>query len=324
MARIWRKLNVVRKLRDESLEYGMPICKLPDFILLVMGLANITVMIITYIWASGFADDPREAVFLVAGEAVIIMIIGNVFAESAKRMTEINKLRKEIVHIISHQMRSPLTTVKWQVEMFKRSDISKLSVKQIKYVDRIYEENEKLRTMISDILNMSRIERHADMLIITDVAVDESVHECIKMLESFAEIKKLNIDFKTPKVSHLVHADKDKLKIAFMNLIENAISYSREKGTVKISVKKQGQTVQVRIKDDGIGIDPSEHELVFHKFYRAENGRKTKPEGTGLGLFMSRKVIEQMKGTVKLNSRLGKGAEFCVTLPISKGKNKTL
>lgn len=324
MSGIWKKVNIFGKLKEESSEYGMPIWKLPDFILLVMGLANVTVMIVTYIWASGYADDPREAVFLVAGEAVIIMVIGNVFAESAKRMTEINKLRKEIVHIISHQMRSPLTTVKWQVEMFKRSNVNKLSAKQMKYLDRIYEENEKLRTMISDILNMSRIERHADTLIITDIALDEAIHECIKMLESFAEIKNINIEFNVPKTRYLVSADKDKLKIAFLNLIENAISYSRENGKVEISLKKQGLMIQTKIKDDGIGIDPSEHELVFHKFYRAENGRKTKPEGTGLGLFMSRKVVEQMKGTVKLSSRLGKGSEFYVLLPLSKGKSKTL
>lgn len=320
----WRKLNVIRSLRDESREYGMPVWKLPDFILLVMGVANITVMVVTYIWASKFASDPREAVFLVAGEAVVIMIIGNVFAESAKRMTEINKLRKEIVHIISHQMRSPLTTVKWQVEMFKSDNNKNLSSRQLKYLDRIYEENEKLRTMISDILNMSRIERHTDTVIITDVALEETLHECMKMLSSYAEIKKINIEFNAPKTSCVVSADKDKLKIAILNLIENAISYSRKKGTVKIMLKKSGNYAELRVKDDGIGVAPAEHELIFQKFYRAENGRKMRPEGTGLGLFMTKKVIEQMKGTIKINSRLGKGAEFRTTLPLAKGKNESL
>lgn len=324
MVILWRKLNVIRSLKEDSREYGMPIWKLPDFILLVMGLANITVMIVTYIWASKFADDPREAVFLVAGEAVVIMIIGNVFAEAAKHMTKINKLRKEIVHIISHQMRSPLTTIKWQIEMFKRDNNKNLSSKQLKYLDQIYEENEKLRTMISDILNMSRIETHADTLIITKVVLEEMLHECIKMLDNYAEIKKINIEFNVPKASCVVYVDKDTLKIAILNLIENAISYSREKGTIKIMLRKTGNSAELRIKDDGIGIDPAEHELIFHKFYRAENGRKMRPEGTGLGLFMTKKIIEQMKGTIKVSSRLGKGTEFCTTLPLSKGKNESL
>lgn len=317
-----KKLNVIKSIKQQSIEYDMPFWKLPDFILLLMGAANATVMIATYIWASSFAEDPREAVILVAIEAILIMVIGNVFAESAKHMAEFNKLRKEIVHIVSHQMRSPLTTIKWQVEMIKSGKKDNFTERQLRYIDRIYEENEKLRTMISDILNMSRMEKDVDSTIITEVDLEEEIHDCLNMLDSYAEVKSITIDFKTSLKTCKVKADKDKLKIALLNLVENAISYSPDGEKIIIRLGKKGKFAQVKIKDKGIGVAPSEQVLIFGKFYRAENGRKKRPEGTGLGLYMTKKVIEQMEGEISLKSKIGEGSEFAFSIPISGRKSR--
>lgn len=319
-----KQLNIVKSLKQQSVEYSMPFWKLPDFILLVMGFANATVMIVTYVWASRFANDPREAVILVALEAILIMVIGNVFAESAKHMAQFNRLRKELIYIVSHQMRSPLTTIKWQVEMIKTGDKANLTERQLRYVDRIYEENEKLRTMISDILNMSRMEREGDSVVIVEAPLEEEILECVKMLGSYAEIKGIVIDVEFSGKNFLAKIDRDKIKIALLNLIENAISYSPDGGKIFISLKKAGKFAQIKIKDNGIGIDPSEQELIFQKFYRAENGRKKRPEGTGLGLFMTKKVVEQMDGKIKLKSQKGEGSEFVVSIPLSDKKVKSV
>ena len=214
-------------------------------------------------------------------------------------------------------MRSPLTTIKWQVEMIKTGDKSNLTDRQTRYIDRIYQENEKLRNMISDILNMSRMERSTDTLIIADVVLSDEVTECMGMLKSYADTKKIKIKLNSPKGKILIKADKDKIKIPLLNLIENAISYSPEGGTIWISVKKQGNYAWIKIKDNGIGIDLSEQELIFQKFYRAENGRKKRPEGTGLGLFMTKKAVEQMKGEVRIKSKVGSGSEFSISFPLS-------
>lgn len=305
-------------LKKESQEYGIPIWRLPDFILVTMGLANMIVMIATYIWASGFADDPREAVLLVAVEAAIIMVIGNVFVESAKHIIEMNKLKKEFVQIISHQIRSPLTTMKWQIEILQQSGKNTFTKKQREYIDKIYEENERITTMINDILNMARVEKQTENQIVSEIVVEETLTECIKMLDSFAKFKKINVSLNDDSKRHTVSVDSEKLKIAFVNLIENAISYSKKESDVAISVKKIGNDVQIIFRDHGIGIKKDEQDLIFQKFYRGSGGRKSTPEGTGLGLFMTKKVVEQMKGTLMFKSKVNKGTEFFLTLPLTR------
>lgn len=305
-------------MKNESKEYGIPIWKLPDFILITMGLANITVMIVTYVWASGFADDPREAVLLVAVEAAIIMVIGNVFVESAKHIIEMNKLKKEFVQIISHQIRSPLTTMKWQIEILQQSGEKTFTKKQRQYMDKIYEENERITTMVNDILNMARVEKQSEIISVSEVVLEEAIAECIKMLDSFAKFKKINVIFEDDPQRHTVSVDSEKLKIAFVNLIENAISYSKKDSDVIIKIKKVGSDVEVTIKDNGIGIKKDEEDLIFQKFYRGSGGRKSQPEGTGLGLFMTKKVVEQMKGSLRFKSKVNKGTEFYLTLPLTR------
>lgn len=311
-------MGFIKNLKEESREYGIPIWKMPDFILITMGIANIIVMIVTYIWASGFAEDPREAVLLVACEAAIIMIIGNVFVESAKHIIEISRLKKEFVQIISHQIRSPLTTMKWQVEILQQSGEKNFTKRQKGYVDKIYEENERIMGMIGDILNMARVEKRDEQLIISEVIVEDSISECISMLSSFAKFKEIKINFKRSKEKHAVSADSEKLKIAIINLVENAISYSPRGSEVDIKVKKGGKFAEIMVKDHGIGIKKEEQELIFQKFYRGEGGKRAQPEGTGLGLFMTRKVVEQMKGGIRFKSRLQKGTEFYLTIPLTR------
>jgi len=311
-------MGFISDLKKESQDYGIPIWKLPDFILVAMGLANITLMIVTYIWASGFADDPREAVLLVAVEAAIIMVIGNVFVESAKHIIEMHKLKKEFVQIISHQIRSPLTTMKWQLEILQQSGEKTFSKKQNGYIDKIYEENERITTMVNDILNMARVEKETENQIISEVVVEETLLECIKMLDSFAKFKQIKVVFQDNAERHTVSVDSEKLKIAFVNLIENAISYSPKGSEVTISIKKTGKEIEITFKDQGIGIKKDEQDLIFQKFYRGSGGRKSQPEGTGLGLFMTKKVVEQMKGSLKFKSKVNKGTEFYLSLPLTR------
>lgn len=309
-------MGFISSLKKESREYDLPIWKMPDFILVTMGLANVTVMIVTYIWASGFAEDPREAVLLVAVEAAIIMVIGNVFVESAKHLIEVGKLKKEFIQIISHQMRSPLTTMKWQVELLQKSGEKNFTKKQKESINKIFEENERITAMIADILNMARAEKKSDDFVFIEVAIEKLTKECIDMLKSFAKFKKIQVKLESDKKQHIIFADSEKLKIAIVNLIENAISYSPSNSEILVRIENDGNNVFVVIKDNGIGIEKKEQKLIFRKFYRGAGGRKAQPEGTGLGLFMTKKIIEQMKGSISLKTKHGKGSEFRLSFPI--------
>ncbi len=314
-------MGLLKDLKKDSLELGVPIWKLPDVVLVMMACMNIAVMIVTYFVATRYDNDPGKIIVLVAIEAIIIMIIGNVLSESAKQIVETNKLKKEFIQIISHQMRSPLTTMKWQLELLKNKS-SNLTEKQFLQVDRIYEENERLTNMIADILNMSRIDKRSEHLIYADIILENSVNDCISMLAGFAKFKQITIDFKNSSKEHKILVDNEKMKIAIVNVIENAISYSKKGNMIKISIQPDGDFVALKIKDQGIGIKEGEQIIIFNKFYRGEGGKKAQPEGTGLGLFMSRKVIEQMGGSITLKSKVDKGTEFTLRFLKSKKKRK--
>lgn len=314
-------MGLIKDLKKESRELGVPIWKLPDVVLVMMALINIGIMIMTYFIASKYDNDPGKVIVLVAIEAAIVMIIGNVLSESAKQIVETNKLKKEFIQIISHQMRSPLTTMKWQLELLKKK-ASNFTEKQVVQLDKIYEENERLTNMIADILNMSRIDKRSEHLIYTDVALEDSVSDCINMLAGFARFKDIQIDFKEGKKGHKVFVDNEKMKIAIVNVLENAISYSKKGKRIKVTIRPDGEFVALKIKDEGIGIKEGEQDVIFNKFYRGEGGKKAQPEGTGLGLFMSRKVAQQMGGDIELKSKVGKGSEFILKFLKAKKKRR--
>lgn len=316
------QLNVFKKLKQESEEYNIPIWKLPDFILLAMGIICGFVMIVTYAWASNLADDPREAVLIVAAEAALIMIVGNVIVESAKRMSDINKMRKEFVQIVSHQLRSPLTTVRWYMEMFNKREKNNLTEKQQRYLDEIFKESEKMRTMIEDMLNVTILEGSAEGAerIKDKVDLVKVINECLEVLDRYAEIRKIKIDFRAKNKKCIVRGDRKKLKVVIMNLIENAVHYSHDGKKVVVEIDKLGEKVNLMVRDFGIGILPKDQKHIFSKFYRGKNARKAQPQGTGLGLFVSKKIIEQLGGKISLKSASGEGTTFFLEIPTSSEK----
>lgn len=313
-------MGFLKKIKEDSNEFEVSIWKLPDVVIILMAGVNIVTMIFTYVLATKLENDPRIVIVLVAIEAIIITVIGNILSESAKQIVESNKLKKEFIQIISHQMRSPLTAMKWQLELFKKKAFENLNKNQIKQIDKICEENERLTNMIADILNMSRIDRYPEHLIYTDIILEDSVADCIDMLAGFEKFKKIKVEFKRSKKGNRIFVDNERMKIAIVNVIENAISYSPEGRKIFISVKKEDKFIALKIKDQGIGIKKEEQAIIFDKFYRGEGGKKVQPEGTGLGLFMSKKVLGQMGGKIFLESEIGKGSEFI--LKFLRPKNK--
>ncbi len=305
-----------KKLKAESEELGIPFWRMPDFVLVFMAIINTFVMIVTYAWASNMVEDPREAVLLVAAMAALIMVVGNIMTESAKHIVRTNKLKKEFIQIISHQMRTPLTMIKWNVE--KTIKLGNISTQQLDLLHKIEEENEKLKMMVNDVLNMSRIEEKKSKIKIDRIDIVSKVKECIDALQDYADAKKVQIHLECEQNPFFVNADVNKVGMVLMNIIENAIKYNRERGRVDITIQKDGEKAKISVKDQGIGIDTKEQGHVFEKFYRAKGARKKEPQGTGLGLFITKSAIEQMNGQVELESRPNEGATFTFWLKAKK------
>lgn len=309
------KIIFFSRLKEESEELGISFWKHPDVVLLAMGLINIFVMVVTYAWASNLVKDPREAVLLVAAEATLIILIGNIISESSRQIFRTSRLRKEFVQIISHQMRTPITTIKWNVELLKIGDPN-LTSEQLKNVEKIEKEIEKIKMTVADVMNASKTE--AGLMVREDkpTSFNSIVRDCIERVEEYARLKKVIIKFKTDLTEEDKTVLSEQFKIVFLNLIENAVRYSQVDKEVVISLGKKKNQANFSIKDWGIGIAKEDRENIFAKFYRGKNALKKEPEGTGLGLYVTKLIVENARGKISFHSKPKEGTEFKVALPI--------
>jgi two-component system phosphate regulon sensor histidine kinase PhoR len=304
---------MLKKLKEESKKFGLPLWQLPDFLIIAMAFVNVVVMIITYCWAEKIMDDPREAVLLVAAESALILIIGNVMTESSKKVINIYKLKEEFVDLISHQVRTPLTNIKWNLELLEKN---KNKPKE-KYISRLAESVEKMSDLVNDFVYLSRLERSKKEMDLKEVDFEEMIKESIKDNKLYAGTKNVSIFFeKNDNEDFCIKADNKKLGVVLDNIINNAIKYSYEGGKVEIYLKKEEDRAIVEIKDNGCGIKKKGKNRIFEKFYRSPEAVKISTEGTGVGLFVAKSLADEMQGSIDFQSEEEKGTTFFVEFPL--------
>jgi hypothetical protein len=298
-----------KKLRENAQRYGVSVWKLPDVLLLEMAAVNMIAMVVTYWWAQGVMSDPREGVLLVAAEAVLILFIGNVIAESSKKVIDNYKLKEEFIDLISHQVKTPLTNIKWNIELLNE----KKTKEQEKYMQRLTDSAEKMSELVSDFVYLSRLDRSKKEIHLEEADLKSLIKKVVEDNNLFFKAKEIEVKIKFfPKEKICVKADKKKLEIALDNIINNAVKYSYEKSEVKVEVWKEEDKVIVAIRDEGCGIKKENQKRIFEKFYRAENAIKAASDGTGVGLYVAKTLIEEMKGSVWFDSKEDKGTNFYV------------
>ena len=229
----------------------------------------------------------------------------------------VEKMKTEFVSISAHQLRTPLSAIKWTLRMLIDGEIGEITPEQKIFLEKTYKSNERMIALIKDLLNVTRIEegRYLYNPIITDL--DEII---LKVISSFPEQikkKKIKLEFKKaeerlPKV----RADIEKITIALQNLLGNAIRYSFPGGEVTIFLESSENEVICSIKDEGVGIPKDQYNRIFTKFFRGANVMRMETEGTGLGLFITKNIIDAHKGRIWFESEENKGTTFYFALPI--------
>jgi len=312
-------MRIIEKFKQEFNDYGMPWWRSPDFFLLLSGFINIVVMLLSYWWLSNRAEDPREAVPFVAFEAILIMVIGNVVIESTRRVLHSNQMKKEFTDIVSHHLKSPLSSIKWHMEMLLRNGVDNLTSEQKMYLQVVVEADRKMIGLVNDLLNMSNIEKGKSEYFFEEVNIVEIIEEAISSFSIFINSKNIKVFLKKGKnKSILVRADRVRLRVLVDNLLNNAVRYTPEGGNVEINVSKKEKEAVFRIKDSGIGIKNKDQAFIFEKFYRAKEAKRVDAQGTGLGLYIARALVEGMRGRIWFHSTSGQGTTFYFTLPLVK------
>ncbi len=239
-----------------------------------------------------------------------------------KRLEELDNIKDDFISMASHQLRTPLTSVKGYLSMVLEGDAGKLTPTQAQMLKQSFSSSQRMVFLITDLLNVSRLKTGKFVIDAIPVDLSEIVKEEVEQLKETAEVKSIKLAYKKPRDFTKLMLDEVKTRQVIMNFIDNAIYYTPNGGHIRIELDDKPGTVEMRVTDDGIGVPRSEQHHLFTKFYRATNARKARPDGTGLGLFMAQKVIIAQGGTVIFSSREGQGSTFGFSFSKSRLKIK--
>jgi PAS domain S-box-containing protein len=247
---------------------------------------------------------------------------------------DIDKAKTEFVSLASHQLRTPLTTVSWYSEMLLAGDAGELNDKQKKYLDEVYRGNQRMVVLVNDLLNVSRLE-------LGTFVVESEPTDVIKLVQSVVNEQKTQINERRiqllssfEKDIPLMQVDPKLLRMVFQNLLSNAVKYTPDKGRVSINLRliKRGESIDKQkinkdsiafvVSDTGYGIPKNQQDKIFTKLFRADNVREKDTEGTGLGLYIVKSIIDHASGMIWFESEENKGTTFYVILPLAGMKKK--
>jgi PAS domain S-box-containing protein len=232
------------------------------------------------------------------------------------RLKELDRMKSEFVSNVSHELRTPLTAIKGSVDNMLDGITGPLTEKQTRYLSRIKSNTDRLGRLITDLLDLSKIEAGKIELRPSRLIANWLVSEIADTLRTVASEKLISLEVAAPDAALSVWADRDKVVQILMNLIGNALKFTPPHGNVTIGVEQpEAHWVKISVTDTGPGIPSDQAGKIFEKFYQLEQPKKHKAAGTGLGLTISKALVEMHGGKIWMESITGKGTTFSFTLP---------
>jgi signal transduction histidine kinase len=234
---------------------------------------------------------------------------------SNEKLKALDETKDEFISMASHQLRTPLTSVKGYVSMVIEGDAGKLNSKQKQLLDQAFTSSQRMVYLIADLLNVSRL--HSGKFIIErkSTQLADVVEGELHQLQQTAKGRNITISYDRPKVFPELMLDETKIRQVIMNFADNAMYYTPAGGKVKVELIDNGKSIEYIVTDNGIGVPKAAQHHLFTKFFRADNARNARPDGTGLGLFMAKKVVIAQGGAIIFKSEEGKGSTFGFTFP---------
>lgn len=293
---------------------GVGLWQCPHFLFIIMGLVIIAAIIATDLVARSYAE-PEVAALIVLAVSALLFIVGNTIIRSFENIVEASRLKSEFVSIVSHELRSPLSAVKWSLDLLRTErDSPKTANETNSIISSVDEQNEKMIRIVNDLLEVRRAEEKKIDIQPENVSLKKLTENAIKTLDSFARASNIRVEVKADG-DPAVWADPKKLESALSALLENAIRYSPGGRQTKIEIFERGKKIFWQIADGGSGIPKEEQPKVFEKFFRSHNAYRYRSGGLGIGLFLSKAFIEAMGGEVGFSSEEGRGSTFWFWLP---------
>jgi len=317
--KIINKINIFNRCK----KYGvLSVWQCPEFLFFIFGLVIIVAIVITNILAEKYAG-PELAALLSMAITVLLLIIAYSIIKSFEYLAMTSEMKSEFIRIMSHELRTPLISIKWRLESYLSNKRDETLVQNNNNLDEekdalikiIQDQNEEMLKIINKFIILKKIEEGNFVLERTFFSLIDLIREIVS-----AKNKTFyNLIVVHEKTSELViTADREKIKIVLENLIDNALKYGKTEKEIRVILEKEGETAKVSINDRGAGIKRDIIKNLFKKFERPEKEINYQIPGLGIGLYLSKKIIEKHNGAINFKTKEGEGSTFWFTLPLKK------
>ena len=302
-------LNIFKRCKRYRLK---TVWQCPDFLFLFFGIIIILVIILTRVLAFSYIG-PELTALLVLIVTALLFIVAYSIVKSFEYLALTSEMKSEFISIMSHQLRSPLVSIKWMIESFFMLKENPTETKNI--LNSIQNENERMLKIISKFLELKKIEE-------AEFFLKKQKCELLDLIKNIAEAKKklfpaaaITVNYDQKNCPYEIFADSDKITFVLENLIDNGLKYSPEKKEIEILAEKTNDNIKISVSDKGLGVSPEKIKNVFNKFAPMNNSLKYTAPGLGIGLYLSKKIIEAHSGKIGFQTQKEKGSTFWFTLP---------
>jgi len=242
----------------------------------------------------------------------------NEIQDKSRQLEVANKHKSEFLANMSHELRTPLNAIIGFSEALLEKLFGELNAKQDDYLKDIHSSGRHLLSLINDILDLSKVEAGRMELELSEFSLPAALQNAMTLVRERAQTHGIKLKARVdPKLGE-IRADERKFKQILLNLLSNAVKFTPDGGRVEVDASRNGNSVEVSVKDSGVGIAKEDHETVFEEFRQVGRDYTSKQEGTGLGLALTRRFVELHGGKIWLKSKPGKGSTFTFTLPLNR------
>jgi len=311
---ILEQLNI----RATCKQYGLGMWRCPQFLFLLMGSVIIITALITYFLGTRYIADPGTVSLIVLILTIILLVLTFSITRSLEGLAEANRLKTEFISIVSHQLRSPLSNLKWALEILISGRFGKIDGKPAEYLQILSDNTKRMGELISSLLIVSRIDQGRLPIHNAEFPLSDLVKEAIAEFKPIASASNIEIVLETVKPNlPQAFGDSSQLKIVIENFIDNAVRYTKGAGKIVVAIVPKKDRLLFSVKDGGVGIPKEDQKHIFQKFFRSGNVLKYQTQGSGLGLYIAKSIVEKSGGKIGFKSEQDKGSTFWFTIPIA-------
>ena len=241
-----------------------------------------------------------------------------------QKLEELTQIKSNILAIVSHDLRTPLTSILLYAQMLHEELASVVTADQLRFLGIINDECNRLSRLVDDLLEVQRLESDRVNWDMRATDLSETIGNCARVFEAMAASKSIAFSMNCPASLPSTEADADKISQVVSNLLSNAIKYTPAMGEVHLHVEVRGQEIVIRVIDNGPGIPREKWDLLFDRFSQLTDANVANVDGFGLGLYIVKRIVDRHGGAAWLDSKVGRGTEFCVSLPtreLTKGRS---